>query len=95
MRILEELWLGNINPQKCGSPKDPRVERALFLIMKNDDTMRTMLSDTQKEQYEKVNDCQCDLTDLLERKAFAEGFRVAVKIMVDVMNRMDFSSMDG
>ena len=94
MKILEDLWYGNINPQGRGVKKGSRVERALSLVVKNDDTLRAMLSDVQKEQYEKVHDCQSELTDLLEREAFAEGFCLAVKIMIDVMNTMDIPSID-
>lgn len=54
MKILEELWNGNINPQGQDTQKDPRIEHVLFLVVKNEDTMRAMLSDTQKEQFESV-----------------------------------------
>ena len=94
MKILEELWYSNINPQGRNSQKDPRIEQALYLVVKNEDAMRAMLSDAQKEQLEKVADRQSELTDLLERRAFAEGFRLAVKIMVDVMTTMETPSVD-
>ena len=94
MKILEELWFGNINPQGPDTPKDPRMEHALFLVVKSEDAMRAMLTDEQKEQFEKVSDRQSELTDLLERRAFAEGFRLAVKIMVDVMTTMETPSVD-
>ena len=94
MKILEEIWYGNINPQGRDTQKDPRMEQALFLVVKSEDAMGTMLSDTQKEQFEKVSDCQSELTDLLERRAFSEGFRLAVKIMVDIMNTMETPSAD-
>ena len=41
-----------------------------------------------------MQDCQSDLTDLLERKAFAKGFRLAVRMMADVMGRMELPSAD-
>ena len=94
MKILEDLWYGNIDPHGRDIKKGSRMERVLSLIVKNDDTLRAMLSDVQKEQYEKVHDCQSELTDLLEREAFAEGFCLAVKIMIDVMNTMDIPSID-
>ena len=94
MKILEELWFGNINPQGPDAQMDPRVERALYLVVKNEEAMRAMLTDTQKEQLEKVSDRQSELTDLLERRAFTEGFRLAVKIMVDVMITTETPSMD-
>ena len=94
MKILKEPWYGNINPQGRDSQKDPRMEQALYLVVKNEDAMRAMLSDMQKEQFEKMSDRQSELTDLLERRAFAEGFRLAVKIMVDVIITMETPSVD-
>ena len=94
MKILDDLWYGNIDPHDRIIQKGSRMERALSLVVKNDDTMRAMLSDIQKEQYKKLHNCQDELTDLLERKAFSEGFCLAVKIMVDVMNTMEIPSID-
>lgn len=53
MRILEKLWYGNINPQGRDIQKDSRMKRALFLVVKCEYIMRAMVSDTQKEQFEK------------------------------------------
>ena len=94
MKILENLWYGNIDPQKKSIPKGSRMENALSLVVKNDDILRLMLSEIQKEQYEKLCDSQNELTDILEKEAFAEGFCIAVKIMVDVMNSMEIPSVD-
>ena len=43
------------------------------MVAKHDDTLRSILSDTQKEEYIKLYDCQSELTDLLERDAFARA----------------------
>lgn len=95
MNILEELWLGNINPQGCDARKDPRIERALALVVEDENAMRAMLSDAQKEQLETVLDRQSDLTDLLERNAFSKGFRLAVRLMADAMNPVGLPSAKG
>ena len=51
MKILEDLWYGNIDPQKKSIPKGSRMENALSLTVKNDNTLRSMLSEIQEEQY--------------------------------------------
>ena len=94
IKIIEDLWYGNIDPHGWDIKKGSRIERALSLVVKNDDTMRTMLSDIQKERYEKLHNCQNELIDLLELKAFADGFCLAVKIMVDLMSTMEIPSID-
>ena len=63
------------------------------MVVKNNDTLRAMLSDAQKEQYEKRRNCHDELTDLLEREAFTEGFSLAIKIMIDVVKTMDIPSI--
>ena len=94
MKTLEELWYGNIAPHRRSVKKDTQAEHALSLVAKHDDTLRSTLSDAQKEEYIKLYDCQSELTDLLEREAFAEGFSLAVKIMIDVIKTMDIPSVD-
>ena len=94
MKTLEDLWYGNIVPHRQSIKKSSQAERALSMVAKHDDALRPMLSDTQKEEYIKLYDCQSELTDILEREAFAEGFSLAVKIMIDVIKTMDIPSID-
>lgn len=53
-----------------------------------------MLSGAQKEQYEKLRNCHDELTDLLDREAFADVFCLAVKIMIDIIKTMNIPSID-
>lgn len=94
MKILEELWLGNVNPQRLGLQEDPQMKQALFLAAENNTAMQAMLTDTQKEQFEKFCECQGDLADFQERRAFTEGFCLAMKIMMDVMRTMEVRSVE-
>lgn len=94
MRILEELWHGKINPHGRNIQKGSLTEQVLSLVVENDNAMRAMLTDKQKEQYEKLQSYQNELMDLLERESFTEGFCLAVKIMMEVMNTMEIPSAD-
>ena len=94
MKILEDLWYGNIDPHERSIKKGSQIERALTLIIKNDEAMQATLTEQQKEIFEKLYDSQNELTDLLEREAFAEGFCLAVKIMIEVINTMETPSVD-
>ena len=94
MIILEDLWYGNIDPQKKSVRKGSRMEKILSLVVKNEDALRETLSDKQKELFEKFCDNQSELASLQEKEAFTEGFCIAVKMMVDVMNTMEIPSVD-
>ncbi len=60
----------------------------------NDARLLTALTDEQKIQYEKCRDAADELSDLLQREAFATGFILAVRIMTAVMNTMKIPSVD-
>lgn len=53
-----------------------------------------MLTNEQKEQFEKCKEAAGELPDVMEREAFANGFCLAVKIMAEVMDRMEMPSID-
>ena len=43
------------------------------------------LSDEQKEQLEKLTESVTDISSVSEREMFIIGFRLGVKLMIDVM----------
>ena len=89
MTTLEDLYYGNISPHeryiKCGS----RVDRLVKLICKNEESLTATLTEQQKETFEKFKDCQSEICDLTARRAFTDGFILATRIMVEVMDGME------
>ena len=47
--------------------------------------MRETLSDEQKEQLEKLTESVTDISSVSEREMFIIGFRLGVKLMIDVL----------
>ena len=47
------------------------------------------LTEQQKETFDKFKDCQSEICDLTARQAFADGFILATRIMVEVMDGME------
>ena len=47
--------------------------------------MRATLSDEQKEQLEKLTESVTDISSVSEREMFIIGFRLGVKLMIDVL----------
>ena len=44
-----------------------------------------MLSDKQKEIFEKFDDCWDELTDINEREIFVYAFKLGMRIAIEVM----------
>lgn len=89
MTTLENLYYGNISPHeryiKCGS----RVDQLVKLICKNEESLMSTLTEQQKETFEKFKNCQSELAGITELDAFRDGFILAVRIMVEVMEGLE------
>ena len=47
------------------------------------------LAEHQKETLDKFKECQSELCDLTARQAFTDGFILATRILVEVMDGME------
>ena len=94
MSMLEELWNGNVEfgnrPVKPGS----RLEDQLALYARNDKILKEILSDSQREQYEKTMDAFNEAVSQSELEAFQTGFSVATRLMIDVMQLTAIPDLD-
>lgn len=83
MRIIEELFYGNICPCEKHLTRDSEYSHLLELAVKNEEKLSSLLSPQQKEMFEKVKECMTDMNNLLEKEAFIDGFRLGMKLMAE------------
>ena len=81
MKILDELWYGNIAPFEQSASGDKRFAELLKLVNQNRDELVRSLTDKQKETLEKFEDCMNEMHSITERDAFSYGFRLGVQLM--------------
>lgn len=86
MTTLEDLYYGNINPHEMYINRGSQVDRFVKLIYKNEEALISTLTEQQKETFDKFKECQSEFCDLTARQAFTDGFVLATRIMVEVMN---------
>ena len=94
MNILEELWHGRINPSQRTQPDDKSASELTEQIVEKEDELDALLSDEAKDILDQMRDKQLDLSTSNERKAFISGFRLGARIMLEVMDETDVSSID-
>ena len=87
--MLEKLYYGNIAPYERYIKHGSREEKFLKLLCQNEENLTKNLNNRQKEIFNKFTDCQKELRDITTRQAFADGFILAVQIMVEVMSRTE------
>ena len=63
----------------------PEYQKLKALATQNEDLLRETLSDQQKELLEKLTECITDISSISERDMFITGFRLGMKLMIDVM----------
>lgn len=86
MDILEDLYYGNLFPhEKCAKLNDETKE-LLGLLNRNEEKFIATLSDEQKETFEKYKDCNQEISEICERNAFLNGFRLGARIIIEVVN---------
>lgn len=89
MKILEELWYGNVTPGERSVEKVDRLWNLGKLILQNEEELAPLLSEKAKEVLEKLWDNQSELNDLNECEVFVCGFRLGARIMLEVLDGSD------
>lgn len=95
MKILEEFWYGNIQPNEREVVPGSRFAKLLQLVAKNEDKLAPLLSEDAKAVFEKFKDTQGELSIIGERDSFVLGFRLGARLMLEVMEDMDVPLIDG
>ena len=85
MNAIQDLYYGRISPYEMSISTAPEYQKLKALADKNEDLLRETLSDEQKELLEKLTESVTDISSISERDMFIAGFRLGMKLMIDVM----------
>ena len=85
MKIIEDLYYGRIAPYEMNISATTEYQKLKALADRNEDLLRQTLSDEQKELLEKLIEFVTDISSISERDMFINGFRLSMKLMIDVM----------
>lgn len=86
MNTLEDLYYGNLFPHEKCAKLDDEMKELLGLLNRNEEKLTGTLSDEQKETFEKYKDCNQEISEICERNAFLNGFRLGARIIIEVVN---------
>ncbi len=85
MKIIEDLYYGRIAPYEMNISATTEYQKLKALADRNEDLLRESLSDEQKELLDKLIETVTDISSISERDMFIAGFRLGMKLMIDVM----------
>ena len=83
MKVIEDLFYGNISPCEKTLTRGSEYSRLLQLAVKNEEKLHSILSPQQREQLEKLKDCIIDMNNISEKEAFVDGFRLGMQLMAE------------
>ena len=85
MKLLEELWYGNIEPTEFDANAGKECKEALRLITRNEEKLQATMTDEQKELFSRYTDCVREYQTVAECLLFQNSFRLGARIMLEVM----------
>ena len=85
MLILEDLYLGDVRPSERSFKRSSQYAKALDDLVKVGDALTDTLTEKQKELFEDYMSAQREVNVLTDCETFIYAFRLAVKIMIDVL----------
>ena len=86
MDILEDLYYGNLFPHEKCAKLDDEMKELNGLLNRIEEKLTVTLFDGQKEAFEKYKDCNREISEICERNAFLNGFRLGARIIIEVVN---------
>ena len=85
MNTIQDLYYGRISPYEMSISTAPEYLKLKTLADQHEDLLRETLSDEQKKLLDKLIECITDISSISERDMFINGFRLGMKLMIDVM----------
>ena len=85
MLILEDLYLGDVRPSERSFKRNSQYAKALDDLVKAGDALTDTLTEKHKEMFESYMTAQREVNVLTDCETFIYSFRLAAKIMVDVL----------
>ena len=87
MLILEDLYLGDVRPSERSFKRNSQYAKALDEVVKAGDALTDTLTEKQKEVFEEYMSAQREVNVLTDCETFIYAFRLAAKIMIDVLTK--------
>lgn len=83
MKILEELYYGNISGGERTAEDREDISDLLSMLEKNRHLLLAGMTDEQKDRFQKFCDCLDERRTLEDCQSFLAGFRLGVRMMAE------------
>jgi len=88
-RMLEELFFGNINPNEKQFIRNSEYAKNMKIISDNEEKLTLLLAGKEKDLFLDFVNAQSSVNAITAIENFIIGFRLGVKIGIEVMDGED------
>lgn len=81
MKLLEEFWYGNIEPTEYDT-SSKEYKKLQELICRNEEKLRAVMTDEQKELFEKYTDCVREYQTITDCLIFQSSFKLGARMIL-------------
>ncbi len=81
--MIKELWHGNINPQEDSRNSSPEMKELMEYMARHHDDLLKIMTDEQKEIFEKFHDCWSEYASLSDEALFEYAFKLGMQIAIE------------
>ena len=85
MSTIQDVYYGRISPYDMSISTEAEYTKLKAIADRNEDLLKESLSQEQKELLGKLIESVTDISSISERDMFIAGFRLGMKLMIDVM----------
>ena len=85
MSILEEFWHGNLDPAEYDASPSEEYKEYIRLISRNEEKLLATMTDEQKDQFSRYQDCVREFQAMAECLLFQNSFRLGARMMLEIM----------
>ena len=82
--IINELWLGNINPQTDSRNNSKEMKELMEYIARHHEDLLKTMTDEQKVIFEKFDDCWSEYVSLSEAAIFTYAFKLGSRFAIEI-----------
>ena len=83
--VINELWLGNINPQTDSRNNSKEMKELMEYMTRHHEKLNQTMSDEQKETFKKFDDCWSEYMSLAEAAIFEYAFKLGMQIAIETL----------
>ncbi len=84
MRVLKELYYGNISPNERTIAKGSKYESVLNVLTRDEALLSDLLSGAELDLFNEYGDAQAELNSITAVENFVYGFRLEAKVGLEI-----------